>query len=531
MTPMVAGWLEVNRTVYLDNATARRDFRVQLRGFRSVLLLGLFLLVLIGLTLLTYWNAAGEAGRSVVDAQWQLKTLYQTTMNLLGGAVLLVAPGLTATTIVMERQRQSIDLVFSAPVTPKYYLVGKMLGSFRYTWMLLVLALPVTAAAVVLGGASWSDVLVACILLSLQGLMLTAFALLMLTFCQKPMPAIIWSYVTAIVYAWFSLATASVFQQGSHGMATDAPFEVCLSPFAVADAAKTYTTIFGYHIPNWLIALAVALLVVKICLLGAGSLLNPGAGKEVVGLRVHGLLYTLGFFGLLGWYFGPEFAYVVAAPAPGDQTVLNYSPAGIGGCMAAWCLAPLIAILPLLACHGFDRERRYRPNGLFKIGSLLDGTPAGGLPFLLALLACAFGGFAVFGRLSGGVWPGGDYWRFALFGFAFWVFVSSVGRLLSSYLTELKAARTALFVLFLLVTAVPYPLLITLAGTRPETPRFSLWDLYILCPIVAQRPHPEARAVLYAGILLALSLAIALYGELRTHRKVSAMRDYDRQPV
>ncbi len=53
MTPMVAGWLEVNRTVYLDNATARRDFRVQLRGFRSFLLLGLFLLVLIGLTLLT----------------------------------------------------------------------------------------------------------------------------------------------------------------------------------------------------------------------------------------------------------------------------------------------------------------------------------------------------------------------------------------------------------------------------------------------------------------------------------------------
>jgi len=52
----------------------------------------------------------------------------------------------------MERQHGPWILVFSAPVAPRYYLVGKTIAVYRYIWMLLILSLPVTAACVVLGG-------------------------------------------------------------------------------------------------------------------------------------------------------------------------------------------------------------------------------------------------------------------------------------------------------------------------------------------------------------------------------------------
>ncbi len=294
MASMIGSWLTDSREVYFGNATAVRDFRVQLRGNRSVMLFGVYLLLLIGVAMYTYSNAVNQYGSTIVEAQSSLHGFYQVTMLLLAGTVVLVAPGLTATTIVMERQRQSIDLVFSAPVSPKYYLVGKMISSFRYTWMLLVLALPVTAASVVLGGASWTEVLEAYILLSIHGLALTAFALLISTFSAKPVAAIVWSYITAIVFNFCagSAATASLFR--FMGRPTDeAPFWVSFSPFAVVQSARTYTSIAGHHIPNWILALVVTLLIVKICLLGAGSILNQSGGMEVVGLRLHGLIYAL----------------------------------------------------------------------------------------------------------------------------------------------------------------------------------------------------------------------------------------------
>jgi hypothetical protein len=144
----------------MGNASSMRDFRVQLRGSRSVLLFGAYLLSLITIALLVYSSAIRNGTSvSIVEAQSSLQSFYATVIGLLGGMICLVTPALCATSILTERQRKSLDLVFSAPVSPKYYLVGKMLSSYRYIWMLLVLSLPVTAACVVLGGATWRDVL------------------------------------------------------------------------------------------------------------------------------------------------------------------------------------------------------------------------------------------------------------------------------------------------------------------------------------------------------------------------------------
>jgi len=63
-----------------------------------------------------------------------------------------------ATTIVMERQRRSLDLVFSAPVAPPTTCRQRRLRCTAISDAADP-SLPVTAACVVLGGASWSDVL------------------------------------------------------------------------------------------------------------------------------------------------------------------------------------------------------------------------------------------------------------------------------------------------------------------------------------------------------------------------------------
>jgi len=524
-----ANWLADNRDVYIGNATAVRDFRIQLRGNRSVLLFGIYLFVLIGVAVVIYSASTGMVGGTIVDAQAHLKSFYQVTMGLLGLTVCVVAPGLTATTIVMERQRQSIDLVFSAPVTPKYYLVGKMISSFRYTWMLLVLALPVTAASVVLGGASWSDVLVSYILLSLQGLMLTSFALLMSTVSPKPVGAIIWSYTGAILYngAAFAGAQAALgILRFGHGAGSEAPFFVVLSPWTVSEAARTYTVIGGHHVANWLIMFVVSLLIAKICLLGAGSILSPSGGKEVVGLRLHGLLYTLVISGLVGWALGPGVLHVGTT----RFASIDLSSSGLYGILASWLSAPLFTFLPFIACYGFDRELRYRPNGTCKPLKVLDGTPGGGLPFLLAIMGCLYGGYVFGGWNAVGNVPGYQFWEFAFYTTSFWVMFWSMGRALSAFCSGLKTVRTLLLSAFIFIVVLPFPFIVAVAGVESETSQFNLWDLYVISPLIGHRSDSGVRTMTLGFLMLGLSLLMVGIGDAKTKQKLSGVRNYDEQP-
>src|SRR5579885_1647378 len=205
----VADWAKSNFGVYFDNATSRRDYRAQLRGNRAIILWTVYLIVLIGLAMIVYSMSVEAGVTSVARAQATLQDFYQAVMMILGFMVILVAPALAATTIVMERERRSLDLVFSAPVRPKTLLVGKMISAYRYTWMLLVLSLPITAVCVVMGGATWLEVLFAYALLSLHAMLYSAVALAISAIASKPTGALVWTYIAVGLYSGFAGAIAT----------------------------------------------------------------------------------------------------------------------------------------------------------------------------------------------------------------------------------------------------------------------------------------------------------------------------------
>jgi hypothetical protein len=511
-------WFNSNRGVYFGNATSTRDFRVQLRGNRSALLFGTYLVLLIGVAMLVYVQAVGDQRMSVVEAQRHLQTFYTAIMMLLAGTICMVAPALSATTVVLEKQRRSLDLVFSAPVSPKYYLVGKMLSSYRYIWMLLVLSLPVTAACVVLGGASWSDVLGSYILLSTQTLVLTSLSLLMSTLAPKPVSAVLWSYAICIPYLIITAAGASstLFAFGHRSM--EAPFIVAMNPFFVIYAVGTHTVVNGINVPNWIPALLMTLLITKISLLCAGSLLNP-AGKEAKSLRIHGLVYTLAAMAFMGYF---------SASVPGSDMGRDF------GRVYAWTFMPLIVALPFMTCYGFDAENRFRPNGIFKIKGLFQPTPATALPYLATLLVGSAVTLVAGGlyRISAGPFPISSGWipgRTMLtsgffiqlaFTLAFWGFFWSIGRFTSSLGAGLRTARTLQFAAFLLVCAVPVPLIASLDHTNGFDDGVSLWTLWPLKSMFSSNQESTNEAMVYATIFLLLAIPISLYAEARLKEMV-----------
>lgn len=494
----LARFVEDFRSSYIGNATARRDYRVQLRGSRSVILFGLYLVILIVVAMIVYDGVTSQA-QSMSSAQAALQAFYQTIIALLGGLVAFITPALSATTVVMERQRRSFDLIFSAPVSPRYYMIGKMISSFRYTWMLLMLALPVAAASVILGGASWFDVLGAYALLSMHALIFTAIAMLMSTITSKPVSAVLGSY--AAVGTYLAVTTAAAASETSGAGSQMSPLSA-MSPFSVTQAVGTHSLIFGIAVPNLLLAALLTGAITKITLLAAGSTLSPYGSAERKSLRVHGLLYSLLGSMAVGYWTN-------VGPTEFSQKL---------GILGTWLLFPICLALPVFTCFGYDGERINWPNGLVKFRRMLDGTPAGALPFVYALTAAVFGGTAIGAQLSGHGTVGGEYLAYPLFSAGLLTLIWSFGRFISSLVKSAKQARPLHFASFFAFAALPVPIIAALTGAMSGYERQDLkwlWNLCPLYPVTVSEPWRLVQVLLYGLAMLVTGGLIAFGAERR----------------
>lgn len=506
-------WAREQVRTYLDNAQTARDYRSGMRGNKGPMVFGLYLLALIAAALLFY-SMNTSSTMSVVQAQGTLRNFYRTVMGMLGTMVVLITPALSATAIVQERQRRSLDLVFSAPVPPKYLLVGKMLSAYRYTWMLLVLSLPVTAASVVLGGASWSDVLGAYILLSVHALIFTSVALFLGTLAPKPTSAILWSYGFVILYSFVTamIGSISAFSRGfgPGGRGLEMSWLATLNPFLVMETSSSYTTVGTTEVPNIVFTVIFALLVSKLALLAAGAILSPYGGKEVYGLRIHGLLYMAA----LG---------AIAAPAglhiPGASIEAN----SMAGIVMNWILLLLFPVLPFITCYGYEGERRFWPNGLFSPKRILDGTPAGGLPFLLGEIFAVAGGMAAAQAYAGDT-LGAKFLNYLVYALGFWTFFWGVGRLTSASLLGAKTARTAQFCVFVVLVFLPAPFLAAMGTSGFSDSYINLWDLWLLHPILSAENGFEVKALVVGTIMGVTGLGLAFVSEFALKRRLQSSR-------
>jgi len=512
---MLQNWIRQTRRTYFGNAAAQRDFRVQLRGNRSIIVFGLYLAILIGVAYIQYRGVESQAGVSLSTIQYSLKSFYSTIMALLAGMVVLITPALAATAIIVERQRRSLDLVFSAPVEPRYYLVGKLMAVYRYIWMLLILALPVAAACVVLGGANWLDVLSAFILLSFHGLAYAAVGLYVSTISTKLIGAIGRTYITVMVIVFVTSVWAGTgFAFGTQGR--ERPFTVAMSPFMVADGGNTYTVLSGVQVPNWVLVGALILVFVRMCLLGAGSVLSDG--REIKNLRISWTVImavigsALSNFG--GGATGVTF-FMARGFNPGGISAQAVSGTGSSvsaadlGTGAFWLLFPFIFSIFGISAFGTDGHGWQRPNGWFTPKEVFSGTPAGALPYALLLTTVTFVGQYFSTSLSGSAVNVVAYLPYYFYSVGFWALLWAATRLASSIGGGLKATQTTcvLFCIILIVAPVVLFSLINAGIDKPfEQP---IWNFYVLRPVLPVGTPTFLTALLY-GVLFFFAAA-ALY--------------------
>lgn len=467
------GWIGETVRTYIGNAASVRDFRVQMRGSKTILAWTLYLGVLLTVGYFTYAaisNTEYMSGPAAIQSQ--LGTFFGSMMRVIAGAVMVIAPGLTAASIVGERQRKSFDLVFSAPVTPKYYLVGKMIASYRYTLMILVLSVPVIALSALLGGATWGDILICYFLLSMVGLMSTALALLVSAVVEKLQTAIATSYLLVGLYVFitFLIAASTVFT-GSFGRGPigEAPFVATLNPFLVPETYGTYTILMGREVPNWILTGVFTILLVRFALLGAGSALSSFGSKETKGLRIQGLLYLAGLSLL-----GASLSFGLIGRGTANGSFLTY------------IFLIVALIVPWLSSFGESERRATEYDGPWNIRRVFFGTPSGAGPYVAVLLAAVLVGSAYAARTSGIGWN--DYFAHFVHGIGVVAFFAGATRVISLGAGFAKARVLSMSFAIGSLLVLPMFLSIAVASTSLYSTRVTenpLWLIWPLWPVVA----------------------------------------------
>ncbi|MCS7301557.1 MAG: ABC transporter permease [Fimbriimonadales bacterium] len=472
-------------TQVLANPVIGRELRVRVRVGRGYLLQAAYLAFMILIVALAYeWVVGDEVNlRNPFQMQGALVSFYYVVLGTLITLIVLIAPALTANAITLERERKTMELLLATPLTARHLLTGKLVASMAFVVLLLALTLPVNAVSVLLGGASFADLLKAYLIIASGAMVLCSIALFTSVYARNSTMAVLWSYVRvgAFLLATGVLTTlqgaALMAGRGGGGAAgVDWMFPVALlNPFSAIVAADTEVNLVRWRIPSWIVAVVVCLLFTRLTLTSAARKVGL-YDKDVMPSLRRQLLVVI-----------PLHVFLTVVP------ILTFAPLrpGVGAIdvtlttiLILLCVAPFLLLAGWIAPFGKDDDKECPNDGVFNPFRMFTAHPSGALPFLILLWAVALGAL-LFSLHWGGALKVFDIALWELFiatvvyFTGMWVLFWGIGRYASVLLgaRSLVGARALALTLITAILTLPIILHITFFSDALDSPAMMLWIL------------------------------------------------------
>lgn len=132
--------------------------------------------------------------------------IFEGMLALLMTAVVMIVPGLTALSIVGERERQTFHILQVTQLSPLQIVLGKLWSSMSYFLLLLVAVAPVAALPLLFGGVNLSEVLVGLGMLLLTAVTLGSISIWGSSRARSSRGAVANAYTWSFVLAFITFA-------------------------------------------------------------------------------------------------------------------------------------------------------------------------------------------------------------------------------------------------------------------------------------------------------------------------------------
>jgi ABC-2 type transport system permease protein len=210
-------------------AVGVKELRGRMRGKRAFVIMTAYLLLVAGfawmiesLTERAYtsgfgggFSASAEIGRS----------MFLAIITLLTIVTLILAPASTAGAISLEREKQTLDLLVTTPISSLAIVLGKLLSALTWIFLLLLASIPIVALVFTFGGVGPEDVARAYLVLFVTALCFGSMGLFVSALVKRTQAATIINLVLVIA---LTAGTTFVFvfwvvMTGNSGVFPDQP--------------------------------------------------------------------------------------------------------------------------------------------------------------------------------------------------------------------------------------------------------------------------------------------------------------------
>ena len=165
------------------SAVGVKELRGRMRGRRAFVVLTLYLVLLAGFAwmyelILEQEYNTGARGTAAFASAAIGQELFAGLMMVVTLLVVLLAPAFTAGAISLEREKQTLDLLVTTPISSLSIVIGKLFSALTYVFILIGASVPLTAVVFVFGGVAPDDVIRGYIVLVATAIGLGSFGLL-----------------------------------------------------------------------------------------------------------------------------------------------------------------------------------------------------------------------------------------------------------------------------------------------------------------------------------------------------------------
>lgn len=127
------------------------------------------------------------------------------------GLLSLMIPVITSASISGEREKQTLDIMLTTPMSPMAIVKGKLMSAMMIVMMYMIASIPVMAIAFILGGLSWWNLLGLFVMLLYLGIYVGSVGIFCSSIVKKSIAATI---LTIVIGIGIIIGTALIYYIG-----------------------------------------------------------------------------------------------------------------------------------------------------------------------------------------------------------------------------------------------------------------------------------------------------------------------------
>lgn len=206
---------------------------------------GILTAIVVFILLINSYTSSGGIGYSYRSLIVLFPVLGCTECGLLS----LMIPVITSGSISGEREKQTLDIMLTTPVSPMSIVTGKLWSAMMIVMMYMIASVPVMAIAFILGGLSWINLFGLFIMLLYLGIYVGSVGIFCSSFVKKSIAATI---LTIVIGVGILVGTTLVYYIGfiiinAYKVSTGNAFDTEVGPVFVF-LFNPYSPIFDFMV-------------------------------------------------------------------------------------------------------------------------------------------------------------------------------------------------------------------------------------------------------------------------------------------